>query len=204
MKDLSRVCFVLLLLAVVALPATAKKAKGDAASTAPGKYTEWKGEIDEMEIVKTFKLSDYAQVSVEPFDTKATELPDKDDNAYKQVTAVLTDPAGPFAQGLAGSLDRIKVSREGHGDGKALVVRARVDEISAGSRSARFWAGFGAGAARAKLVGEVVDAESGQTLLRFTQERRSGVGNAGGNSVELMNRNLIAIGEDVALILKSF
>jgi uncharacterized protein DUF4410 len=73
-----------------------------------------------------------------------------------------------------------------------------------GSRAARYWAGFGAGAARTKLVGEVADAASGKVLLRFTQERRSGVGMGGGNYIELMNRNLVTIGEDVAGVLKAF
>lgn len=85
-----------------------------------------------------------------------------------------------------------------------LIVRAKVLNMDPGSRAARYWAGFGAGAARAELSGEVVDAATGKVLLRFQQERRSGVGVAGGDYVNLMNRNLRAIGEDVALILSAF
>ncbi|HKH48114.1 MAG TPA: DUF4410 domain-containing protein [Thermoanaerobaculia bacterium] len=202
MKHLSRVCLALLLLAAVAMPAAARKAKGS--STAPGTYTDWKDEIDELEIVETFKLSDYAQVTVEPFDTKDVPLPEEDDNTYQPVKAVLADPTGPFVQGLSGALGGIDVSRDAPGDGKALLVRARVDEMDPGSRAARYWAGFGAGATRTTLIGEVVDTESGKVLLRFTQARRSGVGAGGGNYIELMNRNLLAIGEDVALILDAF
>jgi hypothetical protein len=203
-RALLRLFLVLALLPLLALPADARKPK--AASTAPGKYVDWKDEIDELEIVETFKLSDYSKVAVEAFDTEDVELPEKDDNTYGPVKAVLVDPAGPFAQGLANALENgIDVSRaSGKEGGKVLIVRARVEEMGPGSRAARYWAGFGAGAARAKLVGEVVDSESGKVLLRFTQERRSGVGVAGGNYVELMNRNLVTIGEDVALILNAF
>lgn len=201
MKHLCRICLAVLLLAVIAMPADARKAKG--ASTAPGKYVEWQDEIDELEIVETFKLSDYAEVSVEAFDTEKTPIPDKDDNTYMPVKSVLVDPAEHFAQGLGSALPGTKVSRN-RPQGKALLVRARVEEMDPGSRSARYWGGFGAGAARAKLAGEVVDAESGKVLFRFTQERRSGFGVAGGDYINLMNRNLVAIGEDVALILKAF
>lgn len=189
---------------LLASPALARKGKGP--STEPGKYEEWNEEIDKLEIVETFKLSDYSKVVVEPFDTEDTPLPDKDDNTYEPVQQVLKAPAGSFAEGLGEEMKgKIAVS-EGTGGKSAgtLVVRARVLSMDPGSRAARYWAGFGAGAARAELSGEVVDAATGKVLLRFQQERRSGVGMAGGDYVNLMNRNLRAIGEDVALILNAF
>lgn len=202
MKMLARLGMALLLLTAVAVPAAARKAKAD--STAPGLYLDWKDEIDELEIRETFKLSDYETVSVEAFDTKDTPLPDADDNTYAPVKEVLADPAGPFIQGLARALrDRIDISREGGGS-KAIVLRARVESMDPGSQAARYWAGFGAGAARTRLAGEAVDAETGKVLFRFKQERRSGVGSFGGDYVELLNRNLAAIGEDMALILSAF
>ena len=188
---------------LLASPAVARKGKGP--STEPGKYTEWNDEIDELEIVETFKLSDYSKVVVEPFDTGGTPLPEKDDNTYEPVQEVLKDPAGPFAEGLTGEIEGVTVSQ---GSGKkgegTLVVRAKVLTLDPGSRAARYWAGFGAGAARAEVSGEVVDAATGKVLLRFKQERRSGVGVAGGDYVKLMERNLRTIGEDMALILNAF
>lgn len=193
-------------LAVVLLasPAVARKGKGP--STEPGRYTEWNDEIDELEVVETFKLSDYSKVVVEPFGTDDTPLPEKDDNTYEPVKEVLKDPAGPFAEGLTGELKgKIAVSQGSAGkDTGTLVVRTKVLTLDPGSRAARYWAGFGAGAARAEVSGEVVDAATGKVLLRFKQERRSGVGVAGGDYVKLMQRNLRTIGEDVALILNAF
>jgi len=54
------------------------------------------------------------------------------------------------------------------------------------------------------LSGELIDAATGSTLLRFRQERRSGFGVAGGDYVKLMNKNLRTIGKDVAGIFKAF
>jgi hypothetical protein len=203
MRTLTRLGIALLLLVAVTVPAFARKAKAD--PTAPGVYTDWKDEVDELEIVEGFKLSDYETVSVESFDTKDTPLPEADDNTYGPVKSVLADAAGPFTQGLAGAVgDRIDVSRGAGGGAKAIVLRARVESMDPGSRAARYWAGFGAGAARTRLAGEAVDAATGKVLFRFKQERRSGVGAVGGSYVELLNRNLITIGEDVALIFSAF
>lgn len=96
---------------------------------------------------------------MESFDTKDTPLSDTDENTYSPVKAILADAAGPFTQGLAqgvGSL--IDISRGG-GVNRAIVLRAQVEEMDPGSRSARYWAGFGAGAARTRLAGEAVDSE---------------------------------------------
>ena len=200
---LLRLFLAALTLAVLASPAVARKKSP--ASTAPGKYTDWNGEVDELEVVQSFKLADYAKIVVLPFDTKDTPLPAKDDNTYEPVKSVLAAPAGPFAQGLAGALgDRISVTQGGEGGDKALLVRVKVESLDPGSKAKRFWGGFGAGAASADLRGEVVDAATGKTLLRFKQQRRSAIGVGAGDYVELMNRNLVTIGEDLGGVLKAF
>jgi hypothetical protein len=203
-NTLLRLSFSLIVLSLLASPLAARKGKGP--STEPGKYTEWNEEIDELEIVETFKLSDYSKVVVEPFDTDDTPLPEKDDNTYEPVQQVLKDPAGPFMEGLTGELERkIDVSPGSGGKSEGtLIVRTKILNLDPGSKAARYWAGFGAGAARAEVSSEVVDAATGKVLFRFKQERRSGVGVAGGDYVKLMQRNLRAIGEDMALILNAF
>ena len=204
-RTLLRLSLALALLTLLASPLQAAR-KGKGPSTEPGRYTEWNEEIDELEIVETFKLSDYTKVVVEPFDTDETPLPEKDDNTYEPVQQVLKAPAGPFAEGLGGEMEgKITVSQgSGEKGGGTLIVRNKLLTLDPGSRAARYWAGFGAGAARVEVSGEVVDAATGKVLLRFKQERRSGVGVAGGDYVKLMERNLRAIGEDMALILNAF
>lgn len=192
-----------LLLLSLAAPAAAR---GKGASTAPGKYTDWNGEIDELEVVQAFKAADYDRVVVEPFDTSSTPLPEPDDNTYAPAKNVLAHAAEPFVEGLKGeySAKPVELQEKAKKEPKALIIRAKVVEMDPGSKAARYWAGFGAGAARTQITGEVVDAATGQTLLRFTQERRSGVGTMGGDYEKLMNRNLRTIGEDLAGVLKAF
>lgn len=190
-------------------------ARGKAAPTAPGKYKDWNGEVDELEIFTSFKLADFDRIIVEPLDTSATPLPEKDDNTYAPVRNVLAVVSRPFAAGLEGGIaekpekpEIVLAQRRAEPGEKAepgtLVVRGKVTTMDPGSRAARYWAGFGAGAARTEIAGEVVDAATGKVLLRFLQERRSGVGSAGGDYTELMERNLVTIGNDLGAVLLHF
>jgi hypothetical protein len=157
-----------------------------------------------LEVVQGFKAADYPRVLVAPFDVKDTELPPKDENTYEPVQEILKDPAQPFVEGLSAELARVPVAEGAEAEGPALLLRVKVLTMDPGSRAKRYWASFGAGAARAELSGEAVDAASGKTLFRFKQERRSGWGVAGGDYVKLMAKNLRTIGKDVPFVLKRF
>jgi hypothetical protein len=188
------------------LPATAAFARKHPAPTTPGKYTDWDGEMDELEVVATFKLSDYKGIVVETFDTSSTPLPDKDDNTYEPVQYTLAHATLPFTDGLASQLQKpVTVAEPGKKAGAGeLRVRSKVTEMDPGSQAARYWAGFGAGAARTEIAGEVVDGATGAVLLRFKQERRSGVGAFGGSYSDLLDRNLLTLGEDLGNVLRHF
>lgn len=205
MKRLSTTLLVALCCVLMTTTAFARGRK-KAASTEPGTYKEWRGEIDQIEILSSFKLSDYSKIVVAPLDTKETPLPEKGDNTYQPVKQVLASPDDSFLDGLREEMPKGAVTIESgsKGGNGTLLVRARVETMDPGSQAARYFAGFGAGAARTKIVGEILDGKTKQVLARFEQERRSGVGIAGGDYVSLMNRNLSAIGEDLALIFKSF
>lgn len=196
--------FVLALALALLLPTAALAAK-KAPPTAPGKYTDWNDEIDQLEVVETFELDGYQTVIVESFDTSDTALPSKDDNAYIAVQTTLASVALPLVEGLTTSLgSKLAVAEGSGGEAGTLVVRGKIVTMDPGSRAARYWAGFGAGAARTDVEGEVVDGGTGKVLLRFRQERRSGVGIGGGDYVKLMQRNLRTIGEDLGMALRAF
>jgi hypothetical protein len=203
-----------LMLALLLLPGVSY-ARGKAAPTAPGKYTDWGGEIDELEVVSSFKLADFDHIIIEPFDTSATPLPEPDDNTYAPVKNVLALVSRPFAAGLSGKIgerpERPEVvlaprraERGETAEPGTLVVRGTVTKMDPGSRAARYWAGFGAGAAKTEISGEVADGATGRVLLRFRQERRSGVGAMGGGYEELMERNVATIGNDIGAALLHF
>lgn len=201
----ARVAVVCLVALALTVPAEARRKKSQAASTEPGTYQKWGPNIDEIEVRKTFSAGDYGTIVVVPFDTDDVELPKKDDNTYEPVKEVLGSVTEPFAEAL-GKHTGAKVTldqKPGKGAG-TLIVRGKVLEMDLGSKAARYFAGFGAGAARAKITGEIVDAKTKAVLVTFTQERRSGVGMMGGDYVNLMKRNMRALGEDVANILGVF
>jgi hypothetical protein len=202
-RPLLSLCLVALSLAVAAAPAAARR-KG-ATPTAPGRYKDWGGELDQLEIVRSFRLADYTTLTAEPLDTRATPLPEKNDNAFEPVKAVLAEPTKPLLDGIAGGLGiRLRLAAgPARGEG-TLVLRGRVTKMDPGSQAARYWVSFGAGAVRVEIAGELVDAETGDVLLRFRQERRSGFGDFGGEYEELLNRSLTAVGADVAYLLKAF
>jgi len=195
----SRRLFPIAILAVAIVASGAKKTP-----TAPGKYQEWGPDIDSIEIVKTFKASDYSKVVVQPLDTSSTPKAEEAD-MVERVAKVVASATEPFLLGVKKGFPDATIAKSASAPG-TLIVRGKVTVLDPGSRAKRMWVGYGAGAARTAIDGEIVDAKSGEVLVRFTQERRSGIERFGRGSSyeEIMNRNLTAIGEDAANIIKSF
>ena len=200
----------MLAVALVALAlAPSLLARSKPAPTAPGKYKEWGRDIDEIEVVKTFKLSDYDKVVVLPFDTTGTPLPEKTEKSYATIKSVLAGYSLTLAEALRPELKAkldVDTVDKAPKTAKTLIVRGTVVDLSPGSRAKRYLAGYGAGAAGTKLTAEIVDATTGEVLIRYTQERRSGgtFKFGGGNDMEVMRDSIHAEGQDIAHILDSF
>jgi len=202
----SRGLLVFLLLMVSAAPLMARNRP---APTAPGTYKAWGPDIDQMEIVKTFKMADYDKVAVVPFDTAETPLPDPKDRSYETIKSVLDGYTLTLVEALKPELKAkadVERAERAPKSVRTLIVRGKVLDLSPGSRAKRYVAGFGAGAAGTKVTGEIVDAQSGEVLARFTQERRSG-GTwkfGGGKDLDVMRDSIHATGQDIAHILDQF
>src|SRR5512140_945543 len=97
----SRRMFVVLLAlcALAAIPAQARGRKSAAPKT-PGSYKEWGPDIDKIDIVQTFNLSDYDKIVVLPFDSSRTELPERDDNTYEPVRQMLGEVSDDVAEAM--------------------------------------------------------------------------------------------------------
>lgn len=187
---------------LIALPAnTASASKG---STAPGTYRDWNREIDQVSILQTFRLDDYNDIAVVSFDTSGVELPNPKDNTYEAVRAAMASIKPAFLEGFQEKLRRKTSPNAPRGRGKALIIRVKVVKLDPGSQAARYWVGFGAGAVKIQVNGDVVDAASHKTLVRFDQERRSAVGAFGGGYSELFARTARQIGGDIAGLLNAF
>ena len=190
----------------------AAAAFGAKPNTAPGKYREWGPDIDEIEIVKTFQIADYDHIVVQHFDTSKTPLPDEKARWYGTLKAALAGYDTELVESLQKELkakaavDQANQTDPAPKTPKTLIIRGTVLEMDPGTRGGRYFGGFGAGAANTKTYGEVVDAASGEVLLRFTQARRSGgawkIG--GGSDLEVLRDTVHATGQDVAHILDLF
>lgn len=199
--------WVLLCLVAVAIAPIAQ-ADERKAQTAPGSYKGWGPDIDEIEIVKTFAAKDYEKIVVLPFDTSKIDV--KDDKKGVVIQGALDGYTAVFVEGLRADLKsgaKVELGDPSKaGAARTLLVRGVVEEISPGSRTKRYVAGFGAGAARNKVSVELVDAASGEVLVRFTQAHRS-AGTfkfAGGTDAQVLRDGTRAMGEDTAHIIDAF
>jgi hypothetical protein len=170
--------------------------------TNPGTYRDWNGDIDEVTILQAFSAASYSAIAVESFDTAGVPLPNPRDNTYEAVRNALRVVKPAFMAGLEQKARR-KIGT-GAGGGRTLIIRVRLAKLDPGSQAARYWAGFGAGAVKIEMRGEILDAASKKILVRFRQERRSGFGAFGGGYEELFTRTARQIGEDIGGLLSAF
>jgi len=82
----------------------------------------------------------------------------------------------------------------------SILVMGDVERIDAGSRSTRYFVGFGAGSAKFGVDGSVKEAQGGE-VATFSDERWSGFGVFGGSSTSLVRKCLRAVGQDVAKMI---
>jgi hypothetical protein len=179
-------------------------------SHSPGKYRNWNG-MDEVEILQPFKISDYSRLIVLPLDTSPAKLPPRDDNTYKPVRNVLSNADQVFIEGLEDEIDnKLKVVQQekiSESDseimsGKVLILTGKITEINPGSRAARIWIGFGAGKSRVEIEGEIVDAKTQKTLLKFKQARAAAMDTR--SYEKTLNNDLEQIGKDIGEMLLEF
>jgi hypothetical protein len=193
------------LLPVVLMLGLLTDASASKGTTAPGTYRDWNGDLDEVTIVQPFRLDAYNDIAVESFDAAGVVLPNPAENTYEAVRSAIGSIKPAFLQGLLQNLRRKPgAANVARGKGETLVIRARLLKVDPGSQAARYFIRFGAGAVKIEMLGEVIDARSRKTLIRFRQERRSGVGVLGGAYGELFARTARQIGGDVAELLNAF
>ena len=170
------------------------------APTSPGTYRDWH-DLDEVTIIQPFNASAYSDIAVESFDSSAVKLPETNDNTYRAVQSAIHTMKPAFIQGVAQKAKRKSGPNQ---PGKMLVIRARLTKVDPGSQAARYFVGFGAGAVKIAIVGEIIDRSSGKVMVRFAQERRSAFGAFGGGYAALFERTANQLGGDVAGLINAF
>jgi hypothetical protein len=203
----SRRFLVAILALSIVVPAVYARTKP--APTAPGTYKEWGQDIDQIEIIKTFKIADYDKIVVEPFDTSKAPLPDPKEKWYGTLKTALEGYTSYFMEAFPKELKAkadVQQSSSAGKSAKTLIIRGEVEQLDPGSRAGRYFGGFGAGSASTKLNVDIVDAKSGKVLAHVTQARRSGgtFKMGGGNDLDVMRDAVHATGKDIAHVLDSF
>jgi hypothetical protein len=172
----------------------------------PGKYSEWNGFIDELEIVNTFSINAYSKVVFLPVDTSAVMLPEKSENTYEPLAKMISLVDQTFQEGLTKGMKglnnvSLESSKSRTSEAGVLIIRAKVFEMNPGSRALRYFVGFGAGKTVVGIQGEVIDALSGQVQLKFKHARASSMGGFGGDYEKFLSDDTRDVGEDIGKML---
>lgn len=198
-----------LILCTLVLSTFAVYGRGRPAPTTPGTYKQWGPDIDQVEILQSFKIADYDRIVIEPFDTSSTPLPDPKEKWYGTMKSALASYNVWFMEAFQPELKaKAKVEESDRAPKRpgTLVIRGTVDQMDPGSRAGRYFGGFGAGSASSKATVEIVDEKSGKVLARVTQARRSAGTwkGAGGSDLEVMRDTVHATAKDIAHVLDLF
>ena len=169
------------------------------------------GALDNIQLfVATLGQGQDLTVVIKPFDASAADLGTggKDGKDTRQQESKTMQNEGPrmLAERFVATLEKSGpfksvrlLNDEAVPDG-ALVVEGRFVTIDPGSRTKRYFAGFGAGKSSVKVVGTVKDT-TGRALATFDQRRIGTMGMGGGDSLGKLMSDARSIGEDIAKFL---
>jgi hypothetical protein len=170
------------------------------------------GALDNIQLfVAALERAPDLTVVLKPFDASAADLGTggKAGKDARQQEARTMQNEGPrvLAERFVSTLEksgpfksvRVLKTDESLPDG-ALVIEGRFVALDPGSRTKRYFAGFGAGKSSVKVVGAVKDS-TGRTLATFEQRRIGAMGMGGGDSLGKLMSDSRSIGEDIAKFL---
>ncbi len=170
------------------------------------------GALDNIQLfVAALEQTPGLTVVIKPFDSSAADLGTggKDGKDTRQQEAKTIQNEGPrvlaelFVSTLqkSGPFKSVRMLKpdEAVPEG-ALVVEGKFVTLDPGSRTKRYFAGFGAGKSSVKVAGTVQDS-AGRTLATFEQRRIGTMGMGGGDSLGKLMSDSRSIGEDIAKFL---
>ena len=170
------------------------------------------GALDNIQLfVAALEKAANLTVVIKPFDASLADLGTggKDGKETRQQESKTMQNDGPrvLAERFVSTLEksgpfksvRVLKADEAVPDG-SLVVEGKFDTLDPGSRTKRYFGGFGAGKSSVKVVGAVKDS-TGRTLATFEQRRIGAMGMGGGDSLGKMMSDSRSIGEDIAKFL---
>ena len=169
-----------------------------------GSFKDFKG-LDEVEIKQLFKLSDYDNVTVQPFNSADVPMPDKDNNTYQPTMDAQSKFNERYLAQVQEDFKPLLVSDSDKSiSGKTLLIRGSLVQLDPGSKAARYFVGFGAGHATVGIKCELVDAKSGTVLVEMTQARAGSGGMFGGGYNKLLRELTEEVADDTVTLAKMF
>lgn len=146
--------------------------RGHAESTTdthPGSYEDWRNRIDKLEIIKSFKRKDYAQLVIPEIDISAMRcllFPDEEElrkEFIHQGIRILKNRIKDNSQNM-------KVTETPVGHDKALILNIAIAEIGVQKKTVWWYT-----LAWVEIIGQLTDSESHEIVLRFKTKRTTSV-----------------------------
>lgn len=176
----------------------------------PGIYTDWDGEIDEVQIFQTFHLRDYNRVLVLPINPSGITMPT--DNTRRPVEKNLAKSTDIFVEEFDNDMPnkmKVKVvtapaNTNIRGNPGALILRAKFREMDPGTSAGRtFSLGF-AGATHVTLAGEFIDGATGKTLVMFSHHNYHSKAGIFNKYTAALEENEQQLAESISKLIKAF
>jgi HEAT repeat protein len=127
-------------------------------------------------------------------------LGDKD--VIPSIEPLLNDPRSDVRKDAKDAIEKLQSKPAGEITEKALIFRGKLKQIDPGSMALRFWIGMGSGLPNVRITGEIIDAKSNETLIRFERNRVGALRKQGYD--EALDHCLEVLADDVEYLLNVF
>lgn len=140
-------------------------------------YDDWEDWLDYMNLYQPLNITKFSTIYIMKVDDSQVVYPDKSDNQYLPLYRGISSFNQYLEKKLNEKFPHIKVVQvESFNDlqmkANSLLLVPKFDKVDMGSRAARVWVGFGAGAQKMRVSGYVVDNE-GRFYYNFWHQRVS-------------------------------
>ena len=168
-------------------------------------HTEWY-DVDRVEVYKSINLDDYSQLYILPIKESGLVITGKDKEVAKMRKAINEFP-GHIKHQISARYKNLEINivetlPEGLTD-KALVLDLDIVSFNQGSRAARAWGGFGAGAQSTELAGSCKDG-AGNKIFDFQHRRlNSAMGQLSNDYYPVISKTERVLGSDICNIFNA-
>lgn len=168
-------------------------------------HTDWY-DVDKVEVYNSINLDDYSKLYILPIKESGLVITGKDQEIAKMRKAINEFPEHIRHQISARyknlEINIVKALPAGLTN-KDLVLNMDIVSFDQGSRAARAWGGFGAGAQSTELAGDCKDGK-GRRIFHFQQRRvNSAMGQISNDYYPVISKTERVLGSDICNIFNA-